>query len=247
VPGPAPDPYFVNAELSNVHVVVPARGLGVGKSRLGEALDAEERLTLVVGLLLQTLAELAVWESAQRVHVVTADARLRRLVRSSSLGASLVAETVESGLNAALLGGRAQAIRSGARAVLYLPADLPLLSSSALDALVEAADAALAAGSGKPVVVIAPADARAGTNALLVSPAATIDPHFGEESLSAHLRAAAAADASVQLVNDPALGFDLDTPDDLERLDAVKLLELETIGQQALDALADSTARAEVA
>ena len=38
-------------------------------------------------------------------------------------------------------------------------------------------------------------------------------------SFEAHLRAAALADASVQVIDDPLLGFDLDTPDDLERLD----------------------------
>ena len=81
------------------------------------------------------------------------------------------------------------------------------------------ADAALAAGGGRPVVAIAPADARRGTNALLLSPPDVIEPQFGDASLEAHLRAAAEADASVQLVVDPALGFDLDTPDDLERLD----------------------------
>ena len=107
----------------------------------------------------------------------------------------------------------------GATAVLYLPADLPQVTTEALDGLLDAADAALAAGSGRPIVVVAPADARVGTNALLVAPVDTIDPLFGEASLEAHVRAAALADASVQLVHDPALGFDLDTPDDLERLE----------------------------
>ncbi len=219
----------------------------MGKSRLGEALDAEERLTLVVGMLLQTLEVLAAWPACRGIHVVTADPLIRRLVKKSLTGATTVAETRAADLNLALLDGRDRAMRADASAVLYLPADLPHLRTGALDSLLQAADACLAAGSGRPLVVIAPADARVGTNALLVAPPQTIEPHFGEVSLEAHLRAAAEADASLQLVNDPALGFDLDTPDDLERLEVARLVELQMLGQAALDALESPLARAGVA
>ena len=238
---------MVPADLSNLHAIVPARGSGVGKSRLGEALDAEERQTLVVGLLLQTLDVLASWPACRSTHVVTADPLIKRLVRTSSTGAATVPETRTADLNQALLDGRERAMKAGASAVIYLPADLPHLAANALDSLLEAADACLAAGSGGPVVVIAPADARVGTNALLVAPPQTIEPHFGEASLEAHLRAAAVAEASLQLVDDPALGFDLDTPEDLERLEFARLVELQSLGQAALDALESPLARRGVA
>jgi 2-phospho-L-lactate guanylyltransferase (CobY/MobA/RfbA family) len=163
------------------------------------------------------------------------------------MGARPIAETGASDLNSALLEGRQRAARAGATAVLYLPADLPHVLPDALDRMLEAADAAIAAGSGRPIVVVAPADARTGTNGLLVSPPETIDPHFGDASLEAHVRAAAAADASLLLVNDPALGFDLDTPDDLERLEAARLVELQALGQDALDQLDGRAPATEVA
>jgi 2-phospho-L-lactate guanylyltransferase len=138
------------------------------------------------------------------------------------------------GLNAALRAGRDAALAAGATAVLMVPADLPLINHASLDRLLSAADAALAAGNGLALVTIAPADARTGTNALLVAPPSTIEPHFGPESFAAHLRAAATAGASVQIVDDAQLGFDLDTPEDLERLDPTRYVELEAMG----DALA---------
>jgi 2-phospho-L-lactate guanylyltransferase len=190
-------------------------------------------------MLVQTLTALTAWQGCEQVHVVTADPLVRRLVRNTDGGSRAVADEDATDLNEALLRGRERALERGATAVLYLPADLPQVSTAALDGLLEAADAALAAGSGSPIVVVAPADARVGTNALLVAPPQTIDPLFGEASLEAHVRAAALADASVQLVHDTALGFDLDTPDDLERLDAIRLLEIQALGQAALDALAD--------
>jgi 2-phospho-L-lactate guanylyltransferase len=229
-----------------LHAIVPARGMGVGKSRLGEALDAEERGALVSGLLLETLNVLTHWPPAARVSVVSGDVALRRLVRSAAMRVFVMAEPRVASLNAALSEGRRRALAAGATAVLYVPADLPYLNSDALDGLLDAADATVAAGSGKPIVVIAPSDARYGTNALLVSPPSTIDPHFGENSLSAHVRAAAAVDASLQLVHDGNFGFDLDTPDDLERLELDRLLQLETVGQKALDEL-NSVSRAQVA
>jgi 2-phospho-L-lactate guanylyltransferase len=137
-----------------------------------------------------------------------------------------------SGLNGALRAGRDAALAAGATAVLMVPADLPLINHASLDNLLAAADAALAAGNGRPLVAIAPADARTGTNALLVTPPSTIEPHFGPESFEAHLRAAAVAHATVQIVDDAQLGFDLDTPEDLERLDPARQMELEAIGDE---------------
>jgi 2-phospho-L-lactate guanylyltransferase (CobY/MobA/RfbA family) len=129
------------------------------------------------------------------------------------------------------------AVAAGATAVLMLPADLPMLNVASLDRLLDAADATLAAGRGAPLVVIAPADARTGTNAVLLAPPKVINTHFGPESFAAHLRAANTAQASVQVVDDLLLGFDLDTPDDLERLDLTRRLELEQIGAEIEDEL----------
>jgi 2-phospho-L-lactate guanylyltransferase len=222
------------ADLSTVHVVVPVRGIESGKSRLGQALDAEEREVLVLGLLGRTLDVLAAWSAAQRVYLVTGDATTAELARRALPTLTVVGEPRNGGLNGALRAARDAATAAGATAVLMLPADLPVLEVAALDRLLDGADAALAAGNGRPLVVVAPSDARGGTNALLLAPPNVIEPCFGESSLSAHLEAAANADATVQLVIDPAFGFDLDTPDDFERLDTAALLELERRGQEML-------------
>ena len=222
------------ADLSVLHVVVPLRGVDSGKSRLGQALDAEERGALVLGLLARTLDILAAWPQAQRVYLVTGDTATGELARRAQPALTVLAEPDEGGLNAALRAARDEAIAQGATALLMLPADLALVDVTALNRLLDGADAALAAGKGHALVVVAPADARRGTNALLISPPTLIDPQFGDQSLEAHLRAAALADATVQLVIDPALGFDLDTPDDLERLDTDTVLDLEQRGQALL-------------
>jgi 2-phospho-L-lactate guanylyltransferase len=217
-----------SAGLESLDALVPIRSLAGGKARLGGAIDAEEREELLVGMLRQTVELLVRWPACRTVHVVSADPRA--LAVASETGAHALPQSGE-GLNAGLRLGLEAAADAGATAVMILPADLPLLATSSLDRLLDAADAALAAGSGRPLVVIAPSDARGGTNALLLSPPDVITPSFGAASFEAHARAAAAADATLQLVTDPGLGFDLDTPEDLDILPTDLIEELMALGR----------------
>jgi 2-phospho-L-lactate guanylyltransferase len=217
--------------LEPIHVVLPLRTVSGGKARLGEALDAEEREELVLGLLLETLAVLADWPTCQRVHLVSPDAGVHAFERPDARQIVRVVRQPGEGLNEGLRQGIEAAAADGAASVLVLPADLPDLTVAALDELVLAADAALTVAAGGPLVAIAPSDARNGTNALLLHPPDVIAPAFGGDSFEVHLRAAQAADAAVQVVAGSALGFDLDTPEDLERLDSARLRELMARGR----------------
>lgn len=219
-----------HADLSRLHVVVPIRALADGKRRLSPVLDDQRREALVVGLLRRTLAVLVAWPSAAAVHVVSPDAAVRPI--AAAAGARPLRQSGD-GLNEGIVAARAAAMAEQATALLIVPGDLPLLEAEALEALADAADAAVAAGSGHAVVVVAPADARTGTNALLLSPPDAIEPGFGPGSLERHLRAAEAAGASTQLVVDPALGFDLDTPADLALLEPAALAALLVLGSGA--------------
>jgi len=213
------------ADLTHLHVIVPVRALKDGKRRLSPVLDTDRRAALIDGLLRRTLEVVAAWGGAEAIHVVSPDPAVLPVARATG-GRPLL--QADEGLNEGILAARAAAVSQGATAILVLPSDLSVLEGASLEAVLEAADAALAAGAGQPVVVIAPADARSGTNALLLSPPDAIEPGFGPGSLERHLRAAEAAGASTQLVVDAALGFDLDTPDDLALLGPERLAALLT-------------------
>jgi 2-phospho-L-lactate guanylyltransferase len=218
------------AGLAPIHVVLPIRSVSGGKARLGGALDAEEREELVLGMLLHTLDVLSRWQVCRRIHLISPDPVMDVVTAQAEIDLTVHRQSSE-GLNAAIDLGAEVALAEGATSMLVLPGDLPHLSVEALDGLAMAADAGVAAAAGGSLVAIAPSDARSGTNALLLRPPDVITPAFGADSFEAHLRAAAAVDAAVQVVSDPALSFDLDTPDDLERLDSVRLRELMALGR----------------
>ena len=220
--------------LEPIHVVLPMRTVSGGKARLGEALDAEEREELVLGMLMHTLGVLGAWPACRRIHLVSPDPVLSAATSQTGIEVS-VHRQEGGGLNEGIRLGVSAARVEGAASLLVLPGDLPHLTVEALDELLTAADAGVVAAAGGPLVTIVPSDAGGGTNALLLRPPDAIAPAFGPGSFEAHLRAAEAAGVAVQVVGDATLGFDLDTPDDLERLDPERLRELTALGRGAVD------------
>jgi len=187
-----------------VTVVVPIRSFEGAKSRLGAVLDAEERRELVERLLRRTVAAALATEGIAEVIVVSPDPEV--LAVATDAGARGLLQATR-GLNRGLEDARAVADPEGR--LLILPGDLPGVSTPAVRALVQAADAAR-----RPCVVLVPDRHGRGTNALLLDPPDVIDPAFGGDSRAAHAWLAASAEATVVEVGGP-LSLDLDTPDDL--------------------------------
>jgi 2-phospho-L-lactate guanylyltransferase len=200
------------ADLRSTWALVPLRGLEDAKTRLGAELDPEERLELVVAMATRTLAATRDARGVAGTVLVTADPAAAEL--ASTFGARTIVQRLP-GLNAALREARTVAAALGATAVLVLPIDLPAVSRDALERLLaDADDAANTSQAGRPVVLAVPDRHGRGTNALLVSPPAAIEPAFGEDSLRAHTVAAAAAGATFRRHEGP-LTLDVDTGADL--------------------------------
>jgi 2-phospho-L-lactate guanylyltransferase len=197
------------ADLGSTWALVPLRGLEDAKTRLGAELDPEERLELVIAMAGRTLAAARDATGIAGTVLVTADPAAAEL--AASFGARTIVQRLP-GLNAALREARTVATELGATAVLVLPIDLPAVSPAALAEVLAAAAGALEAG--RSLVVVVPDRHARGTNALLVSPPAAIEPAFGEDSLAAHTAAAVAAGAVVRQHDGP-LTIDVDTGADL--------------------------------
>ncbi|MES2209167.1 MAG: 2-phospho-L-lactate guanylyltransferase [Chloroflexota bacterium] len=189
--------------------IVPLRGLETAKTRLGPALDAEERLALVIAMASRTLTATRDAEAIAGTVLVTADAAAADLARS--FGARTLVQRLP-GLNAALREARAEAVRSGATATIIIPIDLPAIDAAGLDALL-AKIAAARSGAGAVVGLVPDRHGR-GTNVLYTAPPDAIDPAFGDGSLAAHRTAALEAGAQLVEIGGP-LVLDVDTGDDL--------------------------------
>jgi 2-phospho-L-lactate guanylyltransferase len=188
-------------------VIIPAKSLGAGKSRLADVLPQAERTVFNEKLLRRTIGVAVAVTGAAHTLVVSADAAVAKV--AGGCGVGFVPEPAPE-LNAALEHAAGVVRSRGATAILTLAADLPLLEAGDVEAMIAAARNA--------GVVIAPDRAGTGTNALLMSPPGVVPFWFGPGSAEAFRAAAARAGASFAALQRPGLAFDLDTPEDLAEL-----------------------------
>ncbi|MCU1592694.1 MAG: CofC, 2-Phospho-l-lactate Guanylyltransferase [Frankiales bacterium] len=196
--------------------MVPVKRLSVAKSRLAAYGDVRRKDLALAFAADVVLAALEVAD----VLVVTDDAAAGALL--SSLGATVVPDDPDAGLNPALLHG-AELLRQGAplRGVATLSADLPALRSADLEAALEQVGPT---SSGFVSDV-----AGTGTTLLAAGPGGLLVPAFGPGSHASHVAAGA-----IELVAGPGLRQDVDTPEDLA---AAALLGLGAYTRRAVQGL----------
>jgi 2-phospho-L-lactate/phosphoenolpyruvate guanylyltransferase len=183
-------------------LVVPVKLLARAKSRLsGAAGPHRERLALAIA----TDTVSAVLRSS-RVHgvvVVTDDPVAAPEL--AALGAVIVPDEPDSGLNPALVHGAAEARRlTPANAVGALSADLPSLRPDELDRVLDAA-------SATPNAFV-PDAAGIGTTLYTARPDASFTPAFGLDSRARHREGGA---YELALEDVPSVRRDVDTIEDL--------------------------------
>jgi 2-phospho-L-lactate guanylyltransferase len=181
----------------DAHVLVPLKRIDP-KSRLAGELPLEERVRLMRSLL-GGVVEAVNEAGVERVTVVT------------GLAVKGFEVWDDRGLawNDALAAAMAEVVESPLVAVIS--ADLPLLRAEEVERLLEATpERGIAIGRALD----------GGTNAVSMRPPGLVRTHFGEPG-SAGVHAALGVDHVV--VDLPGLAFDVDTPEDLARMQAACL------------------------
>jgi 2-phospho-L-lactate/phosphoenolpyruvate guanylyltransferase len=182
-------------------IVVPIKRLAVAKTRLAGRDDV--RADLALAMALDTVAAARACDVVEHVVVVTDESAAAQAV--ARMGALVVADTPDAGLNPALRhGALAAPERSGGGGVAALSSDLPALRAADLADVLRAAAA-------HPSCVVADADGT-GTTVLTSLVAETFAPRFGSGSRQAHVDAGA-YDLSGSA--GPSVRHDVDTVDDL--------------------------------
>lgn len=182
--------------------LIPVKELSLAKERLSGVLDEGARRQLALALFRDVLATAIGCRSIDRVSVVSEDEEVLTLTREA--GADVAA--VPGDLNEALTSAAEAAAEQGAKRVVVLAADLPMIRTDDIEAVADAeADVAIVRSSDR------------GTNALAVPPGA-IAFQFGPKSGDRHLAAAKKAGLKSTPLDLPMIAFDIDTPDDLIKL-----------------------------
>lgn len=184
--------------------VIPVKSFRSAKTRLRPLFSDAEREELALCMAADVLNAVAAAASVTDIAVVTHDPAAAALARR--FGCEVLAEPPAASLSE-IVGQAFAVLRArGIGDYLYLPADVPLITSAHLDEFLRARIAGAA-------LVRARRDG--GTNALVLMAGAAIPLAFGPGSCRRHALRARHAGVPVQLVSCPALECDIDTPDDV--------------------------------
>ncbi len=195
----------------NPLIVIPLKAFDQAKSRLGQRLSPDRRTRLAYRLCVRTLSFLARHFPEHDRLVVTASASIASLAETH--GARVLVEPGVDGLSRAASRAAAWACRHGYAAQLLIPADIVQLDEAEIAQL-------LATWEDGAEVALCPAS-DGGTNALLTAPPDALAFHFGPDSAAAHRHEALRRGLSCRVLALNHLSFDLDTPTDLNTLDAL--------------------------
>ncbi len=190
----------------SIWAIVPAKAFKRAKTRLAPVLSPEERQTISRNFLTHTLEVLKQVLEIQRTLVISRDPAALHLARAHH--AYTVTESDRTELNTALTRAADVAAQLGARAVLVMPSDMPLLDPDDVRQLITASDE-------PECVTIAPDWRNYGTNALFMRPPRIIPYVFGPDSFEQHVALARDRGIHVEVCRLPGIGLDIDLPEDL--------------------------------
>jgi 2-phospho-L-lactate guanylyltransferase len=191
--------------VSAIRAIVPIRPLHTCKRRLASALPDSTREALVLLMLSRTVRVVAEATGSGGCCIVGGDEWIRRIAAETGVGWR---EDRHTDLNAAVFDAMLSAYREGARAAMFIPADVPMIGARDVEAIIAASEQFTL-----PVGVEATADG--GTNGLLVPAGVGMAPELGQGSYERHRAQARRLGTRLATASAPGLAFDLDVPADL--------------------------------
>jgi 2-phospho-L-lactate guanylyltransferase len=191
-------------------ILVPVKNLANAKQRLSAVLDPAARQELARAMCSDVLETLAGWQGRPAVTVVTSDPFARHV--AERLGFEVLADDINPGETSAIEMATALCRDRGADYTLVIPADIPLIELSELQAIVDSAP--------QTGAVLVPDAAGRGTNAALRAPADLFPLRFGNDSFLPHLAAAKATGLPCVVLELPSIALDVDRAEDLQALAA---------------------------
>ena len=186
-----------------VWIVIPVKAPAACKTRLSSVLGRVDRQNLVAEMLSRTITAAAGAVGIEQV-------RLLGPCRHGVSHAIGMLDDPGNGLNAALASARDAALSAGIKRLILLSADLPMIGTMDIAALLDISE---------NVIACAPDLAGQGTNALSLPlpQAVNFQFRYGKASFAAHRAEAGRLNLPFSAIVRNGLGFDIDQPDDLKK------------------------------
>ncbi len=186
-------------------ILVPIKDLSNAKQRLSPVLTQAERTKLARAMAEDVFDALVPFASNPGVAIVSGDIWASQQAKARKF--MIVLDTHQAGETAAIEMATSFCAGQGADFNIVFPADIPLITSDEVSAVLEAMP--------QRGCVIVPAADNRGTNAILRRPFDLIPLRFGNDSFQPNLAAAKATGHDVIVRQFPGIGLDVDRPDDL--------------------------------
>jgi 2-phospho-L-lactate guanylyltransferase len=193
----------MSGSRGDVGFIIAVKRLAAAKTRLAPVFSAQTRETVVLAMLVDTIAAATRVECLHRITVITPDDDAA--AAAAELGADVLSDPTPDGhpdpLNNAIAAAE-RAVAESVSNIVVLQGDLPALQTQ------EIAEAIAAARHHERSFV---ADRLGTGTAALFAFGAALDPQFGPDSSARHRRTGA-----IELTGAwPGLRCDIDTPEDL--------------------------------
>lgn len=186
--------------------IVPVKDLSRAKERLSSLLPQEVRTALAYAMLEDVLRAVAGSKLLDRKFVVTMDRNAIKIARE--LGIEIIEETEQSGESDSVDYASRICKGMGARSVLVIPGDAPLITTEDIDSILEKE-------LDSPSAVLVPARDLLGTNAILRNPPDAFPSRFGHDSFRKHIDEAGKRNVRIETCENARIALDIDHPDDL--------------------------------
>jgi 2-phospho-L-lactate guanylyltransferase len=188
-------------------ILIPCKAFAAGKSRLSSVLSPERRDRLCRSFLVKTVHLAADLVAKEHIHVVSSDSEVAALASELGVGCEVEADIdLNSALTCSVARILARKPENSSGDILILPIDLVRSTAAAITAVIAA----------QVDAVVVPDRLEQGTNLLRLRGEAALRFRFqyGDDSFSRHRIETEGLGLKAEVLRDPSLCFDVDTPAD---------------------------------
>ncbi len=190
-------------------ILVPFKNFNLAKSRMRKDLSAPKTEKIVEKMLSHVLSEVSKSKLSDSNYIVTNDLKAIEIARQ--LGIKVIKEDSQIDESSSVDSASEMLIKKGAKSLLRIPGDLPLVKHEDIDEI-------FSISTANNTSVIVPSKSGKGTNAILRNPPNAIQSFFGQNSLQKHIEEFERKKIKFKIIKMKNVELDLDCLKDFEDL-----------------------------